>query len=121
MSTSLDLYVQPEETDKHDVTEPELLFIDRAGLNASENLNSGIENGKSSNLLRSRHNREWKGLIRDTADPPPLLRSAIEKIHSEEKPYHKNSLVKRSISPQHQSGRKRSRSDDRHHVKVGPP
>ncbi|PKI47403.1 uncharacterized protein LOC116187689 [Punica granatum] len=117
LSTSLHLYVQPEETDEHDVTEPKLSSDDLAGRNDSGHLNSEIDTGKSGNLLRSRHNRDWRGLIRDTADPPPLLSSEIEKVHSEEKSHQRASRAKRPVSPRHQSKRKRSRSDERHQVK----
>lgn len=121
LSTSLDLYIQGEETDKDDISGPKLSLDDQAGRNVSANFDSGIESGKSSTLLRSRHNREWKGLVRETADPPPLLSSEIENIHSEKKAHGTSDHGKRSVSPRLQSHRKRSRSDDKHQVKVRYP
>ncbi|KAK4755987.1 hypothetical protein SAY87_009744 [Trapa incisa] len=115
LSTSLDLYVQCKETDKDDVSEIKHSLDDQAG-RISGNLDSGIEGGKSSNLSRRRHDREWKGLVRETTDHPPLLSSEIERIHPEKKIHGTANHGKRSASPHDQSQRKRGRSDDKHQL-----
>ncbi|KAK4783348.1 hypothetical protein SAY86_007722 [Trapa natans] len=115
LSTSLDLYVQREKTDKDDVSEPKHSLGKQAG-RILGSLVSGIESGKSSNSSRSRHNREWKGLVRETADPPPLLSSEIETIHPDKKTYDTSDYGKRSVSPRKQLLRKRSHADDKHQI-----
>ncbi|KAG2668624.1 hypothetical protein I3760_14G000400 [Carya illinoinensis] len=55
---------------------------------------------------------EWKGLVRDAVEPPPLRSSDIEKSYIVEKSYFKFSRPKRSPSPQPSIQRKRSRPDE---------
>ena len=74
------------------------------------------ERGKSTKFARNRHNREWKGLVQDAAEPPPLWSSEVENIHFEAKARLKVSHG-RSPSP-HPSQKKRSRLDERQPIKV---
>ncbi|XP_043690929.1 nucleolin 1-like isoform X2 [Telopea speciosissima] len=66
---------------------------------------------------RSRRNREWKGLVRDVDEPPPLRSSEIESFHLEEKIHQKSGRVKRSRSPRPSVREKRSRQEERHQTK----
>lgn len=70
---------------------------------------------KASNLLRSRHNREWKGIVKDAAEPPVLLSSEIEVVNVEKPHARQVGRSKRSGSPRRQ--RKRSRSEERNNQK----
>uniref|UniRef100_A0A2N9IGK9 RRM domain-containing protein n=1 Tax=Fagus sylvatica TaxID=28930 RepID=A0A2N9IGK9_FAGSY len=82
----------------------------------SHHSDSESEREKSNKLSRSRHNREWKGLVRDAAEPPPLRSSDIDKMHYEEKPNRRVSRAKRSPSPR-SFQRKRSQPDERENKK----
>ncbi|KAE8720788.1 hypothetical protein F3Y22_tig00018107pilonHSYRG00003 [Hibiscus syriacus] len=81
----------------------------------SHQLDTDSERAKTTKVSRNRHNREWKGLVRDAADPPPLRSSVVENIRFEEKSSHKVSLG-RSTSPC-PTQKKRSRPDERHPIK----
>ncbi|KAF8009771.1 hypothetical protein BT93_J0689 [Corymbia citriodora subsp. variegata] len=119
LANNLDLYIKPEEHDVDDIHEkpPSEELPDRAD---SENPDPESEKGKSSNLSRSRRNREWKGLMGDAGEPPPLRSSESTHIHEETKSHHKDHRARRSISPQHATQRKRSRLDERQHTKRDP-
>lgn len=116
LANNLDLYIKPEEPDVNDLHEKPLSeeLPDRAD---SQNPDAESEKGKSSNLLRSRRNREWKGLMGDAGEPPPLRSSESKHVHEEAKSHHKDHHARRSISPQHATQRKRSRPDERQYLK----
>ncbi|KAE8673552.1 hypothetical protein F3Y22_tig00111779pilonHSYRG00064 [Hibiscus syriacus] len=113
LSSNLDLYVPSQE-----------LHVEGARTTAlgnhsigtgSHQLDTDSEQGKTTKVSRNRHNREWKGLIRDAAEPPPLQRSVVEISRFEEKSSHKVNNG-RSTSPRH-SQKKRSRPDERQPIK----
>ncbi|XVE76700.1 hypothetical protein DITRI_Ditri13aG0002500 [Diplodiscus trichospermus] len=81
----------------------------------SHQLDSYSGKGKSTQFAKNRHNREWKGLVRDAAEPPPLRSSEVENIHFEEKSRQKV-CHGRSTSPR-PSQRKRSWLDEREPIK----
>ena len=110
LALNVDLYVQHEES-YMDEAPNQVEKID------SHHSDSESEREKSNKLSRSRHNREWKGLVRDAAEPPPLRSSDIDKMHYEEKPNRRVSRAKRSPSPR-SFQRKRSQPDERENKKV---
>ncbi|GMJ01448.1 hypothetical protein like AT3G12640 [Hibiscus trionum] len=81
----------------------------------SHQLDTDSERGKTTKVSRNRHNREWKGLVRDAAEPPPLRSSEIESIRFEEKSSCKVSRG-RSTSPR-PTQKKRNRHDERQSMK----
>ncbi|KAL2330838.1 hypothetical protein Fmac_018419 [Flemingia macrophylla] len=114
----LDLYVQPEvlldEAPKKKVLSSEV----QAGGDDSQHLNSQSEKGKSSKPSRSRHNKDWKGLMRTEAEPPPLIRSSVvDNAHLEEKAQPEVNHGPRSVSPKPPVHRKRSRPDEQQRTK----
>ncbi|XP_023881866.2 protein gar2 [Quercus suber] len=112
LALNLDLYVQHEESYMEEAPKTKPPLWDQGGKDDSHRSDSESEKEKSNTLSRSRHNREWKGLVRDAAEPPPLRSSDIDKIHYEEKPHRRVSRAKRSPSPR-SFQRKRSQPDER--------
>lgn len=83
LASNLKLYVKPLESrgdSKIKLTSGEL-----AGKNKASHADPEPEKGKSNRLSRRRHNQDWKGLVRDAPDPPPLRSSDIKNIHVEGK------------------------------------
>ncbi|EXC12842.1 Zinc finger CCCH domain-containing protein 14 [Morus notabilis] len=107
LASNIDLYVQPEETK----TKPS--SADKSGRDYSHHLES-----ESKKEAKIRHNKEWKGLIRDAAEPPPLRSSEVEKIHVKERTHHRVRHTRRSPSPRPAVERKRNRTDERQNTKV---
>ncbi|XWS77428.1 hypothetical protein CRYUN_Cryun01aG0260900 [Craigia yunnanensis] len=112
LASNLDLYVPSQEPHVEEAAKTIVWGNQPAGADTHQ-LDS--ERGKSTKFARNQHNREWKGLVRDAAEPPPLWSSEVENIHLEEKARLKVSHG-RSPSP-HPSQKKRSRLDERQHIK----
>lgn len=113
LGSNLDLYVQPGESRSEETVKtipmPE-------GQNDSDHLDSEAERERSNKVSRSRHSREWKGLVRNTDEPPPLWSVVTANANIEEGSHHKVGRVKQSSRQIIQ--RKRSRPDEQHQVKV---
>jgi len=118
LASNLDLYVQPQDTYMDEAPKTKPTEGEQSGKNESHLSNAESEREKYNKLSRSRHNWEWKGLVRDAVEPPPLRSSDIERIHFEEKPYRKDSRAKRSPSPRPSFQRKRGRPDEHENKKV---
>lgn len=116
LDSNLDSYVHPEESYVNEVLKTKPAADD------SHRVDSESERVKTSKESNSRHRREWKGLVRDADEPPPLRSSVVEKIHLEEKPHQRRRVRtdhgKRSPSPRSVGLRKRSRPDDQENIKV---
>ncbi|XP_022733217.1 uncharacterized protein LOC111287174 isoform X2 [Durio zibethinus] len=113
LASNLDLYVPSQEPH---VEGARTIELGNQPVGAdSHKLDSDSGRGKSTKLARNRHNREWKGLVRDAAEPPPHLSSKVENIRFEEKSCQKVSRG-RSTSPR-PSQKKRSRLDERQPIK----
>lgn len=118
LASNSDLHLQSQDSEIEDVSKRKTTSGDLIGKSDSYHLSSEPEREKSNNkVTRSRHNREWKGLARDEAEPPPFRSSEIGDIHVEDKSHSK---VSRAKSPSRQSAaqRKRIRSDERHNTEV---
>ncbi|KAJ7949142.1 putative RNA binding family protein [Quillaja saponaria] len=116
LASNLNLYVEPQEL-QDEAPKRKPISVVQAGDDDSHNLDSDSARGKSNKLLRSRHNKEWKGLVREAAEPPPLRSSELNAIHVEEKSLHEVNRGLRSLSPQRPFQRKRNRPDERQSTK----
>uniref|UniRef100_A0A5B6YVE5 RRM domain-containing protein n=1 Tax=Davidia involucrata TaxID=16924 RepID=A0A5B6YVE5_DAVIN len=117
LGSNLDLYLQPRESNADEVTKAKPKSGEQTVRNDSHPLDSDSDRGKSDKLSRSRHNREWKGLVRDADEPPPLRSSVIDNVHIEERTHGRVGRVKHSLSPRPTVQKKRSRPDERHQTK----
>ncbi|KAM1443311.1 hypothetical protein ACFX2I_039601 [Malus domestica] len=120
LASNSDLHLQSQDSEIEDVSQRKTTSGDLIGKSDSYHLSSEPEREKSNNkVTRSRHNREWKGLARDEAEPPPFRSSEIGDIYVEDKSHSK---VSRAKSPSRQSAvqRKRIRSDEQHNTEREP-
>ncbi|KAE9445995.1 hypothetical protein C3L33_22101, partial [Rhododendron williamsianum] len=118
LGSNLHLYVlQPQESHPDEAAEAKTKSGDQRRRNESRHLDSDSERGKSSKLSRSRHNREWKSLVRDADEPPPFQSSGTDSVGTHERAQLKISQSKRSPPPQPLSQKKRSRPDERQETK----
>lgn len=118
LDSNLELYVHPQESYLDEVLKAKPTAGDQSGKNDSLHMDSESERVKPNKESKSRHRREWKGLVRDAAEPPPLRSSEIEKIHLEEKTHQRVSHARRSSSPRPVVQRKRTRPYERENIKV---
>ncbi|KAK1413328.1 hypothetical protein QVD17_35100 [Tagetes erecta] len=99
LRSNINLYAQSKESLLTDekaskqkpVSEPEVINLDKSS--------------------KSRRIKDWKGVIRDPAEPPPLRSAVIGNVHSDEKNH-----LNRSTSPQPPVQRKRSHSGQTDHT-----
>ncbi|KAM1124226.1 hypothetical protein ACFX2B_039174 [Malus domestica] len=120
LASNSDLHLQSQDSEIEDVSQRKTTSGDLIGKSDSHHLSSEPEREKSNNkVTRSRHNREWKGLARDEAEPPPFRSTEIGDIYVEDKSHSK---VSRAKSPSRQSAvhRKRIRSDEQHNTEREP-
>ncbi|GKV27506.1 hypothetical protein SLEP1_g36674 [Rubroshorea leprosula] len=115
LASNLDLYVPPLESQVEESAKTNSMLREQGGISDSFKVDSESERAKSIKLHRSRHKREWKGLVRDAADPPPLRSSEVNNIQFEERTPHKVSYGK-SSSP-HLNQKKRGRTEERQQTK----
>ncbi|XP_039008568.1 uncharacterized protein LOC120136681 [Hibiscus syriacus] len=113
LASNLDLYIPSQELH---VQGARTTALGNQSIGADPHqLDTDSERGQTTKVSRNRHNREWKGLVRDAAEPPPLRSSEVESIRFEEKSGRKVNRGK-STSPRH-SQKKRSRPDERQPIK----
>ncbi|GLT84173.1 hypothetical protein SLE2022_024200 [Rubroshorea leprosula] len=115
LASSLDLYVPPLESQVEESAKTNSTLREQGGISDSFKVDSESERAKSTKLHRSRHKREWKGLVRDAADPPPLRSSEVNNIQFEERTPHKVSHGKSSSPRLNQ--KKRNRTEERQQTK----
>ncbi|XWS35496.1 hypothetical protein CRYUN_Cryun20dG0002300 [Craigia yunnanensis] len=113
LASNLDLYVTSQEPHVEEGARTIVLGNQPVGAD-SHQLDSDSERGKSTKFARNRHNREWKGLVRDAAEPPPLRSSEVENIRLDEKS--RKVSGRRSTSPR-PNQKKRSRLNERQSIK----
>ena len=78
----------------------------------SEVQSEELERGKSDKLSRSRHNKDWKGLVRGEAEPPPIRSCVVDTTHVEDKSQSRIHRGERSLSPKSPVQKKRGRADE---------
>ncbi|XP_027340244.1 uncharacterized protein LOC113853804 isoform X2 [Abrus precatorius] len=110
LDLNLNLYVQPEAL-QDEAPKKKLISEVQAGGDDFQHLNSQSERGKSSKLSRSRHNKDWKGLVRVEAEPPPIRSSVVDNTHLEENARPKANHGPSSLSPKPPVQRKRGRDE----------
>ncbi|MED6222398.1 hypothetical protein PIB30_118665 [Stylosanthes scabra] len=98
----LDSYVQPKEL-QNEAPKKKLV---------SEFQSEELERGKSDKLSRSRHNKDWKGLVRGEAEPPPIRSCVVDTTHVEDKAESRLHRGQRSLSPKSPVQKKRGRADE---------
>ncbi|GFZ00461.1 RNA binding (RRM/RBD/RNP motifs) family protein [Actinidia rufa] len=121
LGSTIHLYVEPQESHPDEDAKTITVTGDQARIHNSRHLDSDSERGKTNKLSRSRHNREWKSLVRDADEPPPFQSSVFDDVHTDDRIHRKVSSAKRSPSPQPIVQKKRSRPDERQHTKRGVP
>lgn len=117
LASNLDEYVQPHETHTSNVVKTKPTLGDHVGRDESHYVDSESGKGKSDKLSITRHKREWKGLTKDATEPPPLRSAVVDIGHYDEKSHRKASHARRSESPHPPQQKKRSRQDERQHMK----
>lgn len=117
LALNMDLYVQPKEL-QDEAPKKKLLSQVQAGGDGFLHLNSESETGKSSKSSRSRHNKDWKGLVGRVAEAPPLRSFLVDNTHLEGKTQSKVNHGPRSPSPPPPVQRKRGRADEQQKKKV---
>ncbi|KAJ9558380.1 hypothetical protein OSB04_012994 [Centaurea solstitialis] len=113
LRSNLHLYAQSRESRLDEVAKQKTQPGKEDGRSDLPHFNSESEGVKSEKLPKSRRNKDWKGVIRDPDEPPPLRSAVIANIHAEDKSHHSGSHMKRSPSPQPLVQRKRGRSGER--------
>lgn len=113
LRSNLHLYAQSRESRPDEVAKQKPQSGKEDGRSDLPHLDSESEGGKSEKLPKSRRNKDWKGVIRDPDEPPPLRSAVIANIHAEDKSHQSGSHMKRSPSPQPLIQRKRGRSGER--------
>ncbi|KAH1211125.1 Polyadenylate-binding protein 2 [Glycine max] len=108
----LDSYVQPEAL-LDEAPKKRFIAEVQAGEDDSQHLNSQSERGKSSKLSRSRHNKDWKGLMRGEAESPSIRSSVVDNAHLELEA----NQGPRSLSPKPPVQKKRGRADEQPRMK----
>lgn len=83
LNLNIDLYVQPKEV--QDGTPKRISSEVQASGDDAQHLNSESNRGKTHKLSQRRHNKDWKGLVREEIEPPTLRSSVVDNFHSEEK------------------------------------
>lgn len=116
LELNLHLYVQPEAL-LDEAPKRKLISEVQAGGNDSQHLNLQSERGKSSKLSRSRHNKDWKGLMRGEAEPPPIRSNVVDNAHLDEEAQPEANHGPRSLSPKPPVQRKRGRADEQQRTK----
>ncbi|KAI7738703.1 hypothetical protein M8C21_013785, partial [Ambrosia artemisiifolia] len=81
---------------------------------SKQNPLSESEVTKSDKLSKSRRIKDWKGVIRDPAEPPPLRSAVTANVHADDANH-----LHRSTSPQPLIQRKRGRSGKTDHTDEG--
>lgn len=122
LASNLDLYVQNGKPHlEEEGAKPKHILGEKAGGHDSQSVNYDSERGRSNKSKRSRHNREWNGLVRDAAEPPAFLSSEIVLSHKEENTHHRVVIRKRSPSPlleeKKPARKKRNQADERQELK----
>lgn len=118
LDLNLHLYVKPKELQDEAPKRKLVSEIQAGGDGFQHHSNSQSEKGKSNKLSRSRHNKDWKGLVRGEAEPPHIRGSDVENAHLEEKARPEVNCGPRSLSPNPPVQRKRGRADERQRTKV---
>ncbi|KAJ8565636.1 hypothetical protein K7X08_008212 [Anisodus acutangulus] len=110
LGSNIDLYVQQKDPDTGGGAKTKPAIAGQDAKNDMHHLDSDAEKEKL-NKSKSRHRREWKGLV---SDGHPTLHSYLaDTTPTEEGAHRKVGHAKRSLSPQPELLRKRSRPEEK--------
>ncbi|GMH04432.1 hypothetical protein Nepgr_006271 [Nepenthes gracilis] len=118
LASNIDQYIQPHEFGPVEVLKVKPALVEHAARNVSQDLDAEAEREKSEKASRRRHNREWKGLARDGAQPPPFCSSEIDVVQKEGKTHQDIGHIRQPAPSEPPRQRKRSRPDERQPSKV---
>lgn len=117
MGSSLHLYVQSHDSPPNEAPQINPSSEDQVITSVPSQLNSVSNKVKSGKLPRSRHNREWRSLVRDEEAPAPFRSTAADEVHLDEKTHDKVNRAKQSTY-QEVAEKKRNRPEELPQVKV---
>ncbi|KAJ8748753.1 hypothetical protein K2173_011307 [Erythroxylum novogranatense] len=117
LASNLELYVCPPESNKDEMGKTKPKMEDLAGKNESKSMDLKPEKGNQDTLSKRRHQREWKGLLRDEIEQSPLQNYDVDSSHVEESAHRKFNDTVSSTSHPLSGKRKRTRHDERQHIK----
>lgn len=110
LGSNVDLYVQQKDPDTGGGAKTEPAIVEQAAKNDMHHLDTDTDKEKL-NKSKSRHRRDWKGLV---SDGHPTLRSSLgDSTPKVEEAHRKVGHAKRSLSPQPEFQRKRSRPEEK--------
>ncbi|KNA11155.1 hypothetical protein SOVF_137760 [Spinacia oleracea] len=113
LASNLDLYVGSPQSCPNEVAKAKPELVERTSKDHSDHPVSESDRGKSSKTFRSRHNRDWKGLVTDNSQPPLIRSSVTNNLQNEEKTYPNALHGRQSVSPERPVHRKRYRPGER--------
>ncbi|XP_068642276.1 uncharacterized protein [Aristolochia californica] len=120
LSSNLHLYAQPLDSCHDEAAKSEHVLDQKPEVHNDPKVvsgggtcsNSDYDGERPLTETRSRRNREWKGLVRDEAEPPPLRSIEIDYFHPEKKTQRRPGHSKRPRSPVSWAQRKRTQQDE---------
>ncbi|CAN4110396.1 unnamed protein product [Withania somnifera] len=110
LGSNINLYAQQNDPDTGGGATTKPTVVEQAAKNDMHHLDIDADKEKL-NKSKSRHRRDWKGLV---TDGHPTLRSSLaDSTHKVEEAHRKVGHAKRSLSPQPELQRKRSRPEEK--------
>ncbi|XP_059311549.1 uncharacterized protein LOC132063129 [Lycium ferocissimum] len=110
LGSNIDLYVQQKDPDTGGREKTKPAIAEQEAKNDMHHLDADADKEKL-NKSKSRHRREWKGMVGD--GHPALHSSLADSTPKEEEAHRKVGHAKRSLSPQPEPLRKRSRPEEK--------
>ncbi|GMH20605.1 hypothetical protein Nepgr_022446 [Nepenthes gracilis] len=111
LASNIDQYIQSRESGPDKVSKVKPALVEHAAKNVSQKLDVDSERGKLDKVSRNRHNREWKGLVRDETQPP-LCSSQIDDVQKERETHHDDGHMRQSVFFERPGQEKRSHPDE---------
>lgn len=118
LASHLDEYLPSHKTSSVEVAKAKPELGESADKTDTNHPVSDSGGGKSKSSSKSRHNRDWKGLVTDDTQPPPLRSTIANHVQHEEKAHRIPLRARQSVSPEPAVHRKRNRPDERTQLKT---
>ncbi|KAM3358431.1 hypothetical protein P3S68_021362 [Capsicum galapagoense] len=110
LGSNVDLYVQQKDSDTGGGAKTKPAIVEQAAKNDMHHLDTDADKEKL-NKSKSRHRREWKGVLSDGHST--LHSSLVDNTRKEEEAHRKVGHAKRSLSPQPEFQRRRRRAEEK--------
>lgn len=110
LGSNVDLYVQQKDSDTGGGAKTKPAIVEQAAKNDMHHLDADADKEKL-NKSKSRHRREWKGVLSDGHST--LHSSLVDNTRKEEEAHRKVGHAKRSLSPQPEFQRRRRRAEEK--------